>query len=154
MRLPGVAAAGAMAVALWACGSGGGRTWTHSCSFGGGSWRAGETICFRPDTASLQKVRPDRALLIIRYTADADVEKFPIVVEEESPAAGYYACDTRTVSLLPKDRRVANRATLGVFESRDTLRLAAGAVPGWSMTVHPAGEETINGIVSITLDLI
>lgn len=133
--------------------------WTENFSFHSGKWYSGEKITFAPDssvflTDSLPNVV---GVLSIRYSSGMQAERFPIVMETECPGAGAYYCDTILFSLIPVAKRSADKATLGVFESADTLRLPVNPSPGWSVTFYPVNSGSVaavDGLFSVTFDLI
>lgn len=142
-------------VILAGCGSSS-IVWTGSHSFSGVKWAPEEQVIFIPDTMSLQDstIRAVKGLLSIRYTASANVEKLPIVMEIESPADGIYRCDTLRVHLIPMSDRTASKGKMGIFETVDTIPLHSAVVPGWTVSMYPALEDDVDGIISLTLDII
>lgn len=128
--------------------------WTKTYNFPSEEWRGEERLGFFPDTLSLERGKADRMVISVRYGEDATLEGLPIVMETESPDDGYYRCDTIELKLLPIEKRTANRARMGIFETCDTFKLEHFAKPGWNLTLHPAlGENLITGLYSLTLEL-
>ena len=145
-----------MAVGLAACVSSS-IVWTAHHNFSNTRWKPEEMVAFTPDTVSLQKdsiYRPNTGVLSIRYIEGAAIENLPLVMEIESPQDGIYRCDTIVVRLLPKTDRTANKGKIGIFETEDTIPLHTNVVPGWTVYFYPAMEDDINGIISLTFDLI
>lgn len=125
--------------------------WTASATFPDARWEPSFRVSFQPDSASMAKGTPSMMLATLRYAADASVESFPMVVEQESPENGY-RCDTITFHLLPAlDRRGAN-ARMGVFETTDTLPMGRSLGEGWEVTLYPA-SGAIDGLYSLTVTL-
>lgn len=129
--------------------------WADTVSFPSGQWRGDDKLSFSPDSAfvagEMNGVSP---VVSIRYGADATVESFRMVVETENPSVGLYRCDTVAVRLLPVKRRTADRATVGIFETCDTLGFVDRIEPGCSITLYPAGEATtLDGLFSLTFEL-
>lgn len=127
--------------------------WTGTYNFPGGRWNRLEKVTFTPDTAFLNG-EARKGTVSLRYGDKASAERLPVVMETECPATGVYQSDTLMISLLPGDRRTADNARLGVFETTDTISLAVKTLPGWTVTFYPATEDEISGIYSITLELI
>lgn len=149
-------AAGCVILMLTAATCGPGVVWTGYHSFPGGKWMPGKNVTFAPDTINLQdstKPAPQEGIWTLRYSADASVASFPMVVETESPEQGVYRCDTVNVKLLPGGRRTADNAKLGVFEITDTIRLGYGVRPGWTISFYPATVHPVEGILNITFTL-
>ena len=130
--------------------------WTGHHSFSGVKWTPEELVIFTPDTVSLQDsiVRPHRGVLSIRYTAGSNVEKLPVVMEIESPGEGIYRVDTLWQSFLPVSERSAHKGKMGIFETLDTIELNSTVVPGWTVSFYPAVEDDVEGVISLTLDII
>lgn len=132
--------------------------WTATYNFPGGRWGHEEKVTFRPDTIYMEKTGPGkretRGVISLRYNGSASLETLPLVIETESPEEGAYRSDTIGIRLLRGDRRMADKATLGVFETVDTVILNPHPAPGWTMTLYPANREGIEGVYSLTLEII
>ena len=130
--------------------------WTGHHSFPGLKWTPEESVVFLPDSLSLRDstVRATTGVISLRYSAGTNLENLPIVVEIESPTEGIYRCDTIVERLLPVDDRTPHKGRMGIFESTDTIRLHSAVSPGWSISFCPACEEVIDGIISLTFDII
>ena len=130
--------------------------WTGNHSFSSLRWQPEELVVFTPDTMSVgdSTVTATRGVLSIRYSAGAEVETLPLVMEIESPGTGLYRCDTIREQLLPMAERTAHKGKMGIFETIDTVPLHSAVTPGWTVSFYPASEEDIDGIISLTLDII
>lgn len=131
--------------------------WTGHRNFSGSRWEPGEMVVFTPDTVSLIKdstVTADRGVLALRYTEGTNMEVLPLVMEVESPEEGIYRCDTLMVRLLPFSYRTADKGKMGIFETADTLSLPSRVLPGWTVAFYPAVEDDIEGIISLTFDIL
>ena len=130
--------------------------WTGHHSFPATKWVLETPVVFIPDTLSIRDTTAmaHRGILSIRYSSGASVENLPIVMEIESAHDGSYSCDTLRQRLLPKAERTAQKGRMGIFETIDTIKLPSNFAPGWSATFYPALEEDVEGIISLTLDII
>ena len=131
--------------------------WTGHHSFSGTRWMRGEIVTFTPDTVSLVKdsmLTASRGVLSLRYTEGSDIETLPLVMEVESPQDGVYRCDTLMVRMLSFGARTANKGKMGIFETADTISLHSNVVPGWTISFYPALEKDIDGILSLTFEII
>lgn len=130
--------------------------WTGSYTFPHNTWRPADRVNFIPDSSYLSKeLKGVKGILMIRYNHDASIESLPLVLDIENPATGEYISDTLTIELLPADKRTANRAEMGIFESERDITLRQTPQPGWNLTVYPIGEgESLKGIYSITFEIV
>lgn len=128
--------------------------WSASYNFPASRWESADRAVFVPDTVTLENNSFDRMVVSLRYGEDATVEEFKMVVDIDNPDSVKEERDTVSVQLLPRKERTASNARLGVFELCDTLMLPEKAVPGWSVSFYPAGNNMeIEGIYSITVEL-
>lgn len=130
--------------------------WTSTYNFPAGIWEASQRVNFTPDTTLSDSYgKPMKGVVSIRYGCDSSVEAFPMVVECESPSKSIYRNDTVMVRLLAMRDRTADRGTVGVFETADTLPLNLEPAHDLTLTLYPAGEKTeIEGLISLTFELV
>lgn len=138
---------------VWSCRNSD-TVWLESYNFKGNRWVAENRLSFTPDTPHLSKKEALKAVFLIRYGRDAFPSSFPLVLETESPSTGEFSTDTLKVNLLPEGERNGETSKMGIFETCDTITLAHRPLPGWSMTLYPEPDLTIDGIFSITVQLI
>lgn len=141
------------AVALMACSSSL-RVWTGSYSFPSNTWMEGNEVVFTPDSVSLDSTGRGMLALTFRYSATANVDEIPIIVETESSVLGHYSCDTLKVKLYEASDRTAGKARVGIFETTDTLLLKAPSMRGLEISLRPiTPAEGIRGLFSVTAEL-
>ena len=130
--------------------------WTDTYHFPGTCWKGDYRISFKPDSAFLSaRCRDVKGVLSMRYGMDASVEDIPMVVEMEYPSEGRFFSDTIRFNLLTAERRTANNATTGIFESVYNINLPLTPSPGWNITFYPASEHTeIRGLYTLTFELL
>lgn len=128
--------------------------WSGTYSFPSSVWNEDNIVAFSPDSAAVAEGTASKALISIRYAADASAESFPLIMETESPAEGLYRSEVIRVNLLPREKRTAAQGRLGIFETCDTLQLCCKALPGWQIAFHPEVGESVSGLYSFTLELI
>lgn len=128
--------------------------WTETRSFPSDRWEGRHKITFAPDSAFLEARERVKGVLVVRYGRDASAERLRLVMETESPGPGRYASDTLTLRLLPSAARTAGEGRLGVFETADSVALSIQPDPGWSVTFHPLDEEDVEGLLSLTFELV
>lgn len=127
--------------------------WTRTHDFSGGVWKNGEEVRFSPDTMSLESAEARRAIVTLRYAADASPESFRVACYIWQPF-GRSESDTITFRLLPLRERNGRNSNVGVFEISDTLLLKAAPKPGWEIKLKPLGlQPEPNGILSLTITL-
>lgn len=129
--------------------------WTGSHNFAAGKWTGERRITFTPDTFSLERAGAVKGIITFRYGANASVKAFPLIVETESPATGYYSCDTLIQEFLPLEKRTGKNGKLGIFETNDTIEFKDTPKPGWQVTLSQATDESeIKGLFSVTFTLL
>lgn len=127
--------------------------WSGHYNFPSGRWLPENKVTFSPDTSFVQDCSRE-AIISIRYEGKASVEDLPLVVETECLGSLSFSSDTICIKLLPGKQRTADKATVGVFETVDTLILPERPEPGWSITLYPlVDQKGVNGLYSLTLQL-
>lgn len=128
--------------------------WTENHNFSGNEWKGREEVTFVPDTVSLLPGDTERGVLTFRYSSNANVRSFPVIMEIECPQTGEYRIDTLRTSLLSTAERTGNRSSAGVFEANDTITLNLPVDPGWTVTFRlPDPNTEIKGLFSLMFTL-
>lgn len=144
----------ALAALLLAACSSEHAVWSEAHNFHGNRWDISESVIFAPDSGYFTTEHPAEGILSLRYGRGCPYRTLPMVMEMESVEEGSYRVDTITLSLLPGNMRNGDKATLGVFETADTVRLSPPPSDGWTLTVRPCIDTVaITDVYSLTLQI-
>lgn len=141
-------------VMLFACGNKD-IAWTYPYKFSGNRWFDDQQIVFAPDSGYFDSIQPVKGVISLRYGRGCPVEQIPLVIETLDPESGSYRRDSIRFRLLPGNLRNGDHATMGIFESSDTVTLSPPPSDGWEMTVKPQFDTLyISDVYSLTLQIL
>lgn len=126
--------------------------WSRACSIDPDGWLPDQLAVFAPDSDALSK-RPSRAVVFLRYSANASVATLPLQLEAESTSD--LDIDTITMRLFSKDGIATANPAMGLVEIRDTIPLRRHPAPGWTLVISPLPtHDPPKGIISVGVALL